>query len=225
MGVQSDFNLDRLRLDITPPNTTAYCSNGQVCGEVDNVIASIVFSPHSTIPRFRTCVDRVTSKSYPEKDSMEQDSTCDETHVKYELTGRSVILSCLLPSKFQEKITRDNDKVPFIDLNVMDTFLKEEIISSQSLEVLHTQDLICCTEAIHFELKKSNILGQYGHRYILQQIMIETKGGILSLHWSPVVQWFIISAVKKIISIVIHYGTLFNQRNEKLVYCRRLYNI
>jgi hypothetical protein len=84
MGVQSDFNLDRLRLDITPPNTTAYCSNGQVCGEVDNVIASIVFAPHSTIP--------------------------------------------------------------------------------------------------------SNILGQYGHRYILQQITIETKGGILSLHWSPVVQ-------------------------------------
>lgn len=209
--LKADIKAEELLVSITPPEESGIISNeivanGEAIIEVSNIVASLLFIPHDTLPTFQECIDRVSSSEL----GVNHQSLHDTNRFSYEISGSQFKFYSLLPSKREHDLSVKNELQQYFDIVVHELFIKEKSYS-KSLDTLESEYKVAhCSKELQFILETSPVLNDDNILYVVQNIQIRTNSGTLMLTWSPIIQWFITSAVIKIINIFQRYAGLMS---------------
>ncbi len=215
LGVQTDVKVNELLLSVTPPdgaqNNSDLEAHGEAIVEASEIVASLCFTPHATLPSFDQCIQQITGQEADGSYVSEK----NDNRLKYWISGSQFKMFALLPAKGSEEKRESSEEQIYLDMVFSDILIQEEVYSPIATEL---QSVVAhCSENIHFVLSKSKVLDSNNMLFIVQNIQLQTDTGKLILHWSPVSQWFITSAVIQSFQIITHYVNLFmmDQRVKK----------
>lgn len=215
LGVQTDVKVNELLLSVTPPdgvqNNSDLEAHGEAIVEASNIVASLCFTPHATLPSFDQCIQKITGQEADGSYVSER----DEDRLKYWISGSQFKIFVLLPAEGSEEKKESSEEQIYLDMVINDTLIQEEIHSPILTEL--ESIVVHCSENIRFVLSKSKVLDSNNMLFIVQNIQLQTDTGKLILHWSPVSQWFITSAVIQLFQIITYYIDLFrtDKRDKK----------
>lgn len=113
------------------------------------------------------------------------------------------------PNRAQEEQEQEHS---YLEINVCDVAPREQTKLIGPHCRIQTLNIVRLTESVHFVSRKISARHDGNvNLSIVQDMEIQTEGGALALQWSPILQWSITSAVKKILMVIDYYRNIMKQ--------------
>jgi len=212
------------------PQVSSHFITTTISMEVRDVVASMIFTPHDCLPLNKSYFEDVVCSTFEQKSYENRDRNKNSflsrakfminnqtRRVKLEIHMHELKISVVL-AKEVDRENGDESRIcgPTVDLSVGNLVGKEHVNFCDGDESIGQQTVFLNSDGLgHVSICREKYYFTSSDAIIVQIITIQTHGYNVQLAWSPILQWFIISAIEKFIAMTRHYILLILPGQEK----------